>query len=237
MADTATAENLSATRAVRFTAGGIMKLAWKLARAGSIRETPDAEDYEFMRQWMNVRLDEVAARARIARSVTRLTTTMVSGTASYALSSDVFDVVGVGTYEASGDTYERLVYPMGRDEYMALTYKESPGPPSRYYPEKTSVVTVYPWPVPDAAGTLTLQAARWVQDVTSIEQTVDLERYFVPWLIHGLAHKVAQTNSIDINYCRDLERQADGLFQLALGSAKQRGSSQFVMSHRTGWMR
>ena len=236
MADTATSESLSGTRALRFTVAGVTKMAWKLARAGSIRESPDAEDYEFMRQALKLKMDEISAHAPIARQVVRHSITMVATTASYALDGSIFDVDGRATF-TSDSTYDRLVWPMGRDQYMNLVYKNSPGPPSRYYPEKTSVVTIYPWPVPDAAGTLVVQAERYLQDVATTSQTMDLERYWQPWIVHTIAEFVARTLGIDSNHCDALERKAARFFDLALGRAKQRGNAQFVMSHKTGWVR
>lgn len=231
-----TTENLSGSRAVRFTAAKVIRLAWVKARRASEKETPDADEYELMRDFLNLKLDEVGARARIARSVERVEVDVEAETAAYTLSDTIWDVVDDAHF-AYDDSWDLRVRHMGRAEYMAISNKASEGTPTRYYPEKLQAISLKLWPVPDADGTLTIQAVKWLQDVTSTAQTIDLERYWMPYLVCTLAREAAGMGNIDPLYHRTLQMEEDNLLRLALGASKQRGGAQFHMAHRTGWTR
>jgi hypothetical protein len=244
MPNTATAESLSGVRNVRFTVQGIISLAWQKARMNNFAQEPTTLQQTKAREWLNVKLDSLQTVARIARSVTFLSTTTVAAQASYTLSSDIFDVINDGAYSDAGSSTDTPMRFMGRDEYLHISNKTAAGRSTRYYPERGSTIVVYPWPVPSIAGdTIKLQQVRWLQEVLTSSNTMDLERYFSEYLIYALAYEIGTSNGIDNEYMRDVLMQAQGadgrsgLLGKVMGYSRQRGPVQLHMSHRTPWSR
>ena len=244
MSNTATADNLSGVRNVRFTVAGIISLAWQKARMNTLVQEPTTIQQTKAREWLNVKLDSLQTIARITRSVTFLSTTTVADQQSYTLSSDVFDVINDGTYaDASSDTETPMRF-MGRDEYLRISNKTAGGRSTRYYPERGATISIFPWPVPTVAGdTIKLQQVRWLQDVLTSSDTMDLERYFSEYLIYALAYEIGTSAGIDNDYMRDVLMQAQGadgrsgLLGKVMGYSRQRGPTQLHMNHRTAWSR
>lgn len=244
MPNTALADNLSGTRNVRFTVQGLISLAWQKARMLTFAQEPTTLQQTKAREWLNVKLDSLQTIARITRSVTFLSTTTVADQQAYVLSADVFDVINDGMFIASAGGAETPMRFMGRDEYLHISNKTAGGRPTRYYPERGATISVYPWPVPTTAGdTFKIQQVRWLQDVLTSSNTMDLERYFSEYLIYALAYEIGTSAGIDNEYMRDVLMQAQGadgrsgLLGKVMGYSRQRGPTQLHMNHRTPWSR
>lgn len=235
MSGLVTESNVSSQWAGEFTVAKIISLAWKKARMINVRQEPDAQEQAFARDILNLSLDALQAEGKIVRQVEMRDVTVTAGTAAYALADDVIDVIGDAMMVF--DTYETPLRMMGRGEWQLISNKETEGQPSRYYPEKGAVVTLRLYPVPDADATLRIQAVRLLKDVTATNETLDLERHWVRFMVADLAYEIAVYNSQPLDLCQLLRREADGLKDFSRAQAKQRGPAQFVIGHRTGWNR
>lgn len=227
--------NLGAGRDVEFTVEGITALAWKKARMLHVRMEPDADERAFARQWLLIKLESMRARLRLARPVETLEVPVVAGVREYVLPASVFDVLGDAMLDVGGG--ELRLRQLGRDEYHMLTPRDATGAPSSYWPEKLSVIRVHLWPVPDVAGALRLQAARYQWAATSDANTPDAERYFAEYLVTALSYEIACAGGIETMYTMMLRKEADELMRQVAGSAAQRGHTRLVVRHRTGWAR
>src|SRR5712671_603430 len=88
----------------------------------------------------------------------RLTQTLTSGVAGYALANRVNDLDQPARYTQAGATYGSQVTSMTRDEYMALPDRTIHGTPFRYFAESAldvnglQFLTIYLYPVPPNTG-------------------------------------------------------------------------------------
>jgi len=242
MPDQVSASNIGTDRSVEFTVDGITKLAWQTARMVNIRQEPDATEKEFARKWLNIKMDSLQARARIARSVILTDVTLDASTATtgnpftVSLGQDVFDVIGdAKLVDSNGD--ETFVQMQGRSQWEAIVKKDEDGLPVHFYPARLDVITLYVWPRPSVDYTLRVQAVKYLRSASNSAETADVDRYFAEYLVNGLAYEIAKSNSIALEYCLLLRKDADRLLNLALGMAKQRGPTQMRLNHRTGWNR
>jgi len=91
-------------------------------------------------------------------------------------------------------TGDRLLSPLSRSEYIAISTKMTTGFPSGYYFDQTISPTIVLWPVPaiDNPSTNILYTNyRYAQDVTQMFQTVDLPQRFYDALVSGLSARLA----------------------------------------------
>jgi len=238
MTDTTTTQNLSSTRAIEFTVDGILTMAWHTARMVNVRQEPDANEKEWARKWLMMKMDSLQARVRIARSVVLEDVTLDASTGTdgqpftVALSKDIWDVIDDAKIIGTSEKDETIVQMITRDRWEAITRKDSDGLPTKFYVDKKEQLTLYVWPKPNVDYTLRIQAVKWLRTAASTAHTLDLERYFTEYLVNALAYEIAKANSIDLNYVTLLRGDADRLLNLALGASKQRGKVQLILKHR-----
>lgn len=158
------------------------------------------------------RLKDFAARAlnRLVKSldaegqflwrISRLTVSgnTISGTASYALSARAFDVDAPMTYKAAAGTSRTDIWPMSRDDYMAIPDRTITGTPNRYYLEKAitgagiSQITAYFWPTPSVTGDVVEYPAflRGLDYNTGATNS-DFPTNWIRCLVYGLTAEIA----------------------------------------------
>lgn len=180
-------------------------------------------------------LDRLQAEGVILRDVERYALPLAVDTASYALPVDTLDVHGDAMYLESGDTTERRVTAMDREDYHAISDKALGGAPSRFWLERLSLCTVYVHPVPTVAGTLYFQRKKMLADSTSGASTPDLERYWHDYLHYELAFRYAVSSSLTLDRVGTLKGEAAEAKATAQNYARQFVPSQIELDHRTGW--
>ena len=116
---TVSAQNISTSRVVEWTVEEICTMAWQLARMVNIRQTPEAAELEWARKWMMIKIDSLQGRVRIARSVIFEDVELVAGQSDYALSPEVFDVIGDAMLvdQSNAETAVKMV---SRDYYQSI---------------------------------------------------------------------------------------------------------------------
>lgn len=204
-----TTSNVSSAYAQELTRDEIIRRAFQLSSGLASGATPDANQIAMASDFLLTELDALQAEGIVLRTVESTNLTLVASTASYALPADTIDVMGrAQLVPASGS--ESIVTQMGREEYLDITEKTAEGTPTRFYVQRQATVTMYVWPVPDSNSPTTLryQKVRLLKDMDTGSKTLDLERYWVKYVVWELAHQLAVANSIGLDRCVYLKNEA-----------------------------
>lgn len=189
------------------------------------------------RDFLELEVDSLQAEGLMTRAVALYPVTMIVGTATYAMPSTTLAVIGDAMYAAPSSSSQTVVKAMDRAQYQLLSNKTSRGTPSLYWSESLATVTLYLWPVPDAAGTLTVQRNRLLADNNDGAKTMDLERYWAKYLVNSVAHEVAQAGGIEPAKLGYIRSERDALLTRAKAQAANSTPGQVVSSHGSGWNR
>jgi hypothetical protein len=187
-------------------------------------------------------LDGLQAEGLRARAVEFKNVTLVIGTSSYTMTTDVLDVVGDAVYIDPDETVsaaagEVPIVMIGRDEWQLLSDKSATGRPTMYYVHRTgSPPQIRFWPTPDEAGTVRFQAHLFAADSSDSSKTVDIERALSQYVEWEMAHQLCLANSL-LQQARYYGEQAQRKLEVCKGFIGQRTPAQFVLRHRTGWNR
>jgi hypothetical protein len=130
-------------------------------------------------------------------------TTPTEGTYIYPLPATVFDVLDVAMYidasqtdvtQASGET---PVLQKDRDTWQRMSNKNAQARPIIYYVDRTTFpIQVYVWPTPNEAGHIRFQTVQLPADSENGNATLDLERYWLDFVLWELAKRLAIANSL-----------------------------------------
>lgn len=102
---------------------------------------------------------------------------------------DVFDVLWI-----SGPTYERQLVRWEKGEYDTLPNKISAGNPTVYMVHKTrDGIQMYLWPVPTEETFLKCDVATILEDVTGLDQTLDIPQMWIECAYYSLADRLMPT--------------------------------------------
>lgn len=206
--------------------------------AGAPRSGTQWENYAVQaRDFLEVEIDSLQAEGMLSRALELYDVTLVAGTATYALPATTLGVVGDAMYAAPSATNQTVVRSIDMARYQLISDKETEGTPSLYWPQALGTVTLYVWPVPDAAGTLTIPRHRLLADNDDGTRTVDLERYWAKFLINAVAHEVAQAGGIDPNKLGYIRSERERFLQRARSQSASATPGQVVCTHTSAWNR
>lgn len=217
-------------------------LAYRIA--GLLEESQtlaDANGGALARELLGTILSELQAGGIMARAVAFATQTLTSGTYTYTMGSGVIDVFGDAMYIPAGQSVttadsELLVTQMPRAEWQTISAKSAEGNPTRYYVHlETDPPVVYVWPIPTEAGTIRFQTHRHLADASSGAATVDLEKYWESYLIHELAHLLAEAKSMPADKIGRLASKARAKKGEAKAMSMGSMDERMFVGHRTGW--
>lgn len=230
--------NSTSTR--ELTIDTIVLRALQLASLRSAQEGASGADWDAQRRmaldYLEIEVDSLQAEGVFARSVSFTDVTTVASTTTYELASTVLDVVGDGQYLESGQTTgSTLVRQISREQYMLISNKDAEGRPTQFYLERGATLTLYLWPVPSSAGTLTLQQHRKLGDNNDGSATLDLDPYWAKYITWALAHVLATAAGLPVQQCGYLRSEAQRMLKIAKSYAHQRPDVQMQIDHRSGW--
>ena len=115
---------------------------------------------------------------------------MVSGTASYTLTSNYTDLLEVVIRNSSN--VDTTLTKMSRSEYLSIPNKTSSGRPTQFFYDRQVTPTITLWPTPNSASdTLVYYYVNRIQDVDTLQNTTDAPFRFLPCMVAGLAYYVA----------------------------------------------
>lgn len=235
---------IATTRTREMDIGRICLRAYQKAGLKEVTQSLSASEGSFARDLLGGIIDELQAHGLRARAVEFRNLTLVAGTATYPLDTDVLDVVGDGMYidpsqDVDAATGEVPVIQIGRDQWQLLSNKSATGRPIEYYVHRTaSPPEVRLWPTPDAnnAGTIRFQIHRFAADNTDSTKTLDLERVYSQYVEWELAHQICLANSLH-QQARYYGGIAIQKLEMCKSFSAQRTPAQFVVNHKTGWQR
>lgn len=208
----------SATSTLELNRDAIIRRAYQLCGLLEASQNPTPDDIDMAAAFLGMSLLDLQADGILPLHVTRATLTLVSGTASYALPSDVFDVhldannfVGTIVVTPPVPPYEveTHVYAITRSEYAQISIKTTEATPTRVYIERLAVTSVLFWPTPGADATFHYQAIRFARDVDTGSVTTDMSRRWQLALCYELATHLAFAKSVPLERQTALVKQAE----------------------------
>lgn len=127
-------------------------------------------------------------------AVDQVTLALVAGTATYNCDASTVAILEMVVRRDGSDT---PVYPMGRDEYLAIPDKTSEGLPNRFYLNRAiTTPTLTFWNVPEnATDTIIYYRMRQLQDITASTETPDAPARWQEAIAAGLSAKLAEKYS------------------------------------------
>jgi len=167
--------------------------------------------------------------------------TIVAGTAGYAVDIDTIDIIEAVIRTDAGDANLQTDYfiePISRPTYAQIPNKLQSGRPVQYAYHKAGIrdVTgvdqtgaVVFWPVPDLSNKYTFvywRMKRMADAGTDASNTMEVPDRFIPALIYGLAAKIAYKKAQD--KFPVLEAKAIQLFATAADADRIKTTSRFV---------
>lgn len=168
-----------------FDVATITELAGR--KAGWEVEELNAGHARVARQLLTAILNEWSNRDLIPWAADRRTLTLQANVDAYPLGADVIDLMtGAVIAPASGGEFPLM--PISREEYAGITNKTARSDrPTQFWLWRKGTPTMFFFPVPDKAYTVTYWCIRRLQDVTAAQQTVDAPMRWVNALINRLA--------------------------------------------------
>lgn len=231
------AVNATSTREINIET--LVRRSYQLAGLMNAAQGPDTpmwtDKASMAYDFLEVIVDALQGEGPFAWDTTFYDVDIAASTKTYTLPATTMDVVGSAQFVEDGGTGSTLVQMKTREEYSRITNKDSEGRPYIMYADRDSDFTLYLWPVPDAAGTLTIQRRRLLGDFNVGSKTVDLERVWVKYLWQDLAHHLKVASGRPPNECGYLRDLAEKSKRVAIGYSRQRPPTQMVISHRSGW--
>lgn len=123
-------------------------------------------------------------------------TTLVDGTATYALPEELVTILiaYISTDDGAGGTQDRVITPISTTDYAAMPNKATEAYPTSYWLNRQINPTITMWPVPDGQESYTLKYryVRQVQDVVVPRGIqIDAPYRLLDAAVAGLAYRLA----------------------------------------------
>lgn len=194
-------------------------------RAGA--ELRSGYDLKSARRSLDIMSAEWANRGLNLWTIEQGTTTLVAGTATYALAADTVDLLDFVIRTGSGtNQVDYNVERIGVNSYAQIVNKNQQGRPVQVYVQRTVTPQFTLWQVPDSAATYTFVywRLRRIQDTGAGTNTADIPTRFIPALVAGLAYYIAMKRPESYDRVPMLKQMYDEQFQLAYEEDRDRSS-------------
>jgi hypothetical protein len=138
---------------------------------------------------LNLLLADWANRGLNQWTIKQRTLSLTSGTSSYALGTDVIDVLSAVCRRSGSDiTLSRI----SRDDYLTIPNKASEGRPSQFFLDRQITPNLFLYNTPaNSTDTIVYDVLVRMDDADDLTNTLDLPFRFYPCLAAGLAYYVA----------------------------------------------
>jgi len=194
--------------------------------------------------FLQIILDEIASEGVFARAVKFTNITLVSGTFVYSLPDNVLEVIGNGAYidptnlDITKASVETPVLQKDREFWQSMSAKAASSRPTVFFNDRASIPTsVRLWPVPgdsEAGGTVRFQVQQLSADVSDATKTLDLQRYWLPYMVWALGGYLATSANKDAKG-QSMLAKAEQLKEQAKAKSTQNTANSFNFAHSTGW--
>lgn len=179
----------SGTIAYSLTAGDIITKALRLIGEYGRSETPSNADAQDGLSSLNLMLKTWQTDGCNLYREYADTDSFTSGTATKTLAPRILDVMEARLVNA--DLTERPLQRWERGEYAQIPSKAQAGTPVAFTLVKgVSGITMTLWPVPNATTTINYTAARVVEDVGALTETLDIPQEWLETVTYGLADRM-----------------------------------------------
>ena len=161
---------------------------------------------------LNVMLKEWMVYPAIWR-ITEGFVNLAANEPSYSLTPRPYRIIDMRFRQASG--IDIPMQELTREEYYDLPLKTSKGPPTQwFFDPQQATSSVYIWPVPATVTTETLRVTyqRFIEDVTDLDQTVDITSEWLATLGYNLAARIADDYSRSGEAINRIIARAEALF-------------------------
>jgi len=149
------------------------------------------------RREINLLFSEWSNRQVNLWEVTQLTVSLVQGTASYSIPSNV--VMILDAYRSlnfgTATQIDSFMYPISRSIYATIADKFDQAPPTTFWFDRLINPTVTMWPVPDSGGpyTFVYYGVTQVQDANIPSgETPNIPYRWLDALVAGMAYRLAR---------------------------------------------
>jgi len=134
---------------------------------------------------------------------------LVQGTATYSVPDDTRMILSAYVRYSSNPTLDRYMFPISRDEYAAISTKDTEGFPSQYWFDRLISPTITFYLVPDNAFPYVFYyyRARQIQDAQIADgQNLELPIRFFDAITADLAHRLARIYKPELETARKADR-------------------------------
>jgi hypothetical protein len=144
------------------------------------------------RRELNFLLAEAANKQVNLWKVEEVSTPLVSGTDTYAVTQRTVMILDAWVTDPQGN--DLFITPMSRTEYASISKKDTPGRPTTYWFDRLISPTITLWPVINQSGyTLSYYRCVQMQDANLAGgETPDLPYLWLDWFVAGMAHRLAR---------------------------------------------
>lgn len=223
----------------QFTIDRIVRMAYRRAGLKNVQGSPSTAEASHAREELELIVDSLSNRGVYANAVTFEDVTCTAGVASYTLPATVVDVVGDGQVVAEGQDPDDAdggtrIRQIRREEWHHISGKSAQGRPTLFYTNRVNrLVSVTVWPKPDSAQVIRFQAHRRLADVQDGTATLDLEDFWLNYLVAALAAVLAESHSLPTPVVQDKRAAAEKLLLEARRQANQRPNIDVVVAHQS----
>ena len=198
-----------------------------------------AEHMEAARMAANMLLSRFSNQGVNLWAVDLVTTTLVSGQATYPVDSNTVMILDAYVTTAqSGGNIDRIILPVSRTEYASYPNKEQQGFPTVFWFDRLLSPTVTLWPVPNVDNgptTLSYYRVKQLQDANLTNgQNVEIPYLWMESFAYGLALRLAMIWAPD--KVALLKPLADEAYQIAADQNIET-SSYFISPMISGYFR
>jgi hypothetical protein len=125
--------------------------------------------------------------------VASTTATLLAADYDFNLTTGAFDVVDM-TYTYGGLTDNLKIKRISRQDWVNIVDRTQTGSPSHFYVDQSvlNAPKVLVWPIPDATCVFSYDYMRFVESVTGLAQTFDVQRLWLDAVTSELALRLAR---------------------------------------------
>ncbi len=182
------------------------------------------------RRQLEIMIDVLAAEGIFARSMEMYDLTVLAGAQRTELPADTVDLRGAAHLVQTANGEFPLTVDT-REGYFGIAMPDQTGTPARVFLERTAPMYLYVWPVPVVDCVIRVQRQRMTFDASQGAATVDLERFWMDYLVHELASRLALTNGLPMDRVALLAAKAAAAKNLAKGKSSSQLSNRMVVNH------
>lgn len=198
----------------------VITKALRLLGVTPIGETPQAEETQEAMESLNWMLKTMQADGCNLFREFEDTATFAADTATVTLAPRVLDVMEARRVISTSSELPLARWETG--EYRQIPNKTASGNPVAYTLSKgVSSITMTVWPVPSASTDIKYTASRIIDDVTALDETIDLPQEWTEAVYYNLAARLIEPFSVmttDPGRAQRIDAAAGALYQKLIGS-------------------